>query len=360
MFRALQLAERARGHTYPNPMVGCVVVCANGAIFEGWHSRVGAAHAEVEALDAARRAGAKLQGASLYVTLEPCSHYGRTPPCADRIIEEGIAKVYIACLDPNPQVAGQGVAKLEAAKVEVVVGVLEREAQALNEVFFYHIQAQRPFVLYKYAMTLDGKTASKTGDARWVSSARAREDVHHLRHEYQAIAVGIGTVLADNPKLDCRLDGGRSPIKVIYDRRLRCPIDARIFEADDRGEAARVIIFHSVDADSTELRHRAQLCAIDAADDADFIGQSLGYLYEQGICSVLLEGGAQLAWAFLEAHGITKVRCYLAAKLLGGAAPTALAGAGFERMAQALPLHDIQVEAVGDDNLVVEGRLQYP
>ncbi|MDR2006241.1 MAG: bifunctional diaminohydroxyphosphoribosylaminopyrimidine deaminase/5-amino-6-(5-phosphoribosylamino)uracil reductase RibD, partial [Acidaminococcales bacterium] len=225
MRRALEVAALARGRVTPNPMVGAVLVKDNEVVAEGWHEKAGTAHAEIVALD---RAGQAAADATLYVTLEPCSHHGRTGPCADALIAAGVKKVFVAVRDPNPLVAGKGIERLKEAGVEIVEGLLAKEAKKLNEIFFKWITTSLPFVAMKYAMSLDGKIAAKTGDSKWISGSLSRETAHDLRNTYDGIMVGVGTVEADDPALTCRLAGGRNPVRIVADSRARISLTARL------------------------------------------------------------------------------------------------------------------------------------
>ena len=225
MRRALEIARKGMGKVAPNPMVGCVIVKNGEIIGQGYHERYGHYHAERTALI---NMGEECKGADLYVTLEPCCHHGKTPPCTDSIIEKGIKRVFVGCLDPNPLIAGKGIQILRENNIEVVTGILEEECLKLNEMFFYYITKKRPYVALKYAMTLDGKIATCIDDSKWVTNEKSREDVHRLRNEYHAIMVGINTVLADDPMLNCRIPNGTDPVRIICDSRLRIPLDSNI------------------------------------------------------------------------------------------------------------------------------------
>ncbi|MDO4735086.1 MAG: bifunctional diaminohydroxyphosphoribosylaminopyrimidine deaminase/5-amino-6-(5-phosphoribosylamino)uracil reductase RibD, partial [Lachnospiraceae bacterium] len=227
MKRAIELAEKGRGYTSPNPIVGCVVVKDGRIISEGYHERYGEFHAERNAL---LRCKEDTEGADLYVTLEPCCHQGKTPPCTDIIIEKKIGRVFVGSMDPNPLVAGKGVQILKGAGIAVETGILEKECLKMNEIFFHFITTKTPFVLSKFAMSMDGKIASESGDSKWVTGEEARAEVHLLRKYYSAIMVGIGTVLADDPMLNCRVEEGVDPIRVICDSSLRIPLDSKIVQ----------------------------------------------------------------------------------------------------------------------------------
>jgi diaminohydroxyphosphoribosylaminopyrimidine deaminase/5-amino-6-(5-phosphoribosylamino)uracil reductase len=360
MARALELAERGRGTTSPNPMVGCIVVRDHKIVGEGWHQRAGEPHAEVHAL---RAAGPAARGSTVYVTLEPCNHHGRTPPCSQALIEAGVNRVVIAAKDPNPRVDGRGIEALEQAGIEVEEGVLERDAVQQNEVFFTVQLEKRPFVLFKTAMTLDGKIATSTGESRWITGPLAREKVHRWRHELDAIAVGVNTVLRDDPRLTTRFEGGRSPAKVVFDSAARTPAQARLFEDDTQGSRARVVVF------ATEEASRARVDALrergaEVVITPEFRGKveiqtALAKLLDRKLTSVLLEGGGTLSWSFLEARAVDKLAWFISPKLLGGEGASPLAGLGVSRLEDAFLLENWQTEALGTD-LLITGRPLYP
>ncbi|WP_047152719.1 bifunctional diaminohydroxyphosphoribosylaminopyrimidine deaminase/5-amino-6-(5-phosphoribosylamino)uracil reductase RibD [Aneurinibacillus tyrosinisolvens] len=344
---ALQLAEAARGQTSPNPMVGCVIVKDGAIVGLGNHLKAGEPHAEVHAL---RMAGEKAAGATAYVTLEPCSHYGRTPPCAEALIKSGVQCVVIAMLDPNPLVAGRGAAMLEEAGIEVIAGVCSTEAQRLNEVFVKFISTQRPFVTVKTATTLDGKVATISGSSRWITGEQAREEVHRLRHQHDAILVGVNTVLADNPQLTTRLAlGGRNPVRVIMDSTLRIPLESAVVTDG----AAPTWIFTTERAEiEKQLQLEKKGIRIFSAGSGPSVNilRMLDILGEQSISSLLVEGGSQVNSAFLHAKAIDKIVAYVAPKLIAGqTAPSSFGGIGIEQMNDAISLADVQVEQVGQD-----------
>ncbi|WP_100407123.1 bifunctional diaminohydroxyphosphoribosylaminopyrimidine deaminase/5-amino-6-(5-phosphoribosylamino)uracil reductase RibD [Bacillus solitudinis] len=341
---ALQLAESTRGQTSPNPMVGSVVVKGGAIVGMGAHLKAGEGHAEVQALT---MAGEKANGATIYVTLEPCSHHGKTPPCAELIIAKRLKRVVIAMVDPNPEVAGRGIKKLKDAGLEVEVGVCQSEAKKLNDVFFHYIKTGRPFVTMKSATTLDGKTATVTGKSKWITGEAAREDVHRYRHSHDAILVGIGTILADNPSLTTRLpQGGKNPIRVILDRGLRTPLDAVIVNDKE----SPTLIFATEEA-STEneknLEARGAIVIRLFNYSIDTVLKELGL---RGITSVFVEGGAKVNGSFLKEKAVNQLIMYLAPKLFGGTgAPTAIGGEGILEVDDALLLDITDVMKVGDD-----------
>jgi len=351
---ALELAAKATGQTGINPVVGCVVVNQGRIVGIGAHLRRGEGHAEVHAL---RMAGKESEGATVYVTLEPCSHFGQTPPCCDRIIEAKAARVVVACTDPNPQVAGRGIARLREAGIEVEVGLLAEESLRMNEAFNKFITTGLPFVTLKTAMTLDGKIASRTGDSRYVSGPAAREIVHTLRHQHAGIMIGVETALADDPELTTRLTvPGIHPTRIVVDSQLRLPEDAKLLQ-----DLSIPLIILAVDGASPQKRERLQakgakvlICGVGPRVNLLDALQQLGTL---GISSILLEGGGRLNGAMVEQGLVDKVMLFIAPKLIGGPAPEAFVFSGFERMAEAIALQEMKVEQVGED-LCVTGYLR--
>jgi len=359
MALALALAERGRGTTRPNPLVGCVLVRGGVVIGEGWHERAGEPHAEVHAL----RAAGDAQGATAYVTLEPCSHFGHTPPCADALIKAGVRRVVVAARDPDPRVNGRGLEKLRAAGLEVVTGVLAGEAEAQNEVFRTPHLKSRPWVLYKTAMTLDGKIATRTGKSRWITGEASRARVQRWRGEHDAIAVGVNTVLLDDPLLTSRLPGTQSPRKVVFDSVARTPLNAKLFEPDPAGDPARVTLFVTKKAPPARvaaLRERgAEVTVLPELRGRTDVGGALSALKGRGVQSLLLEGGGTLAWSFFEARAVDEVAVFIGPKLLGGGGSSPLGGLGVTEMAGAITLDRLATETIGGD-ILVTGRVRYP
>ncbi|MBN6188515.1 bifunctional diaminohydroxyphosphoribosylaminopyrimidine deaminase/5-amino-6-(5-phosphoribosylamino)uracil reductase RibD [Aneurinibacillus sp. BA2021] len=344
---ALRLAEAARGQTSPNPAVGCVLVNDGRIVGMGSHLRAGEAHAEVQAL---RMAGDAARGAVAYVTLEPCSHHGRTPPCADALIAHGIRQVVVAMLDPNPLVAGRGVARLTDAGIEVLTGIGEAEAKRINEVFITFITTKKPFVTVKTAMTLDGKVATYAGSSRWITGEEARLEVHRMRKEHDAILVGVNTVLTDDPQLTTRLAlGGRNPVRVIVDTTLRIRLDARVLT--DGQAPTWIFTTERADPKKWERLEEMGIRVFSTGDDVKVdIDRLLALLGEQQISSLLVEGGSQINSAFLHARAIDKIVSYVAPKLVAGqGAPTPFGGLGIEEMNDAVPLAHISFEKIGND-----------
>jgi diaminohydroxyphosphoribosylaminopyrimidine deaminase/5-amino-6-(5-phosphoribosylamino)uracil reductase len=344
---ALDMAAKAAGQTGINPVVGCVVVKEGRIVGLGTHLKRGTGHAEVHAL---QMAGDEAKGATVYVTLEPCSHFGKTPPCCERVIAAGASRVVVAAGDPNPEVAGRGIARLREEGIEVTLGVLEQESRMMNEKFNKYITTRLPFVTLKTASTLDGKIASRTNDSRWVTGPVAREQVHTLRHQHEAIMVGIGTVLADDPLLNTRASvPAVDPVRIIVDSSLRLPLEARV--VTDRSIRTIVLTSGQAAADRRTALEAAgvEVIVCGSADKVDlrFAMHKLG---ELEIGSILLEGGGTLNGAMLEAGLIDKIILYYAAKIIGGAgAPGTFTFAGMEKMADAIELDQVNVEMAGED-----------
>lgn len=346
---ALEQARRGAGWTNPNPMVGAILVRDGRILSTGYHERCGALHAERHALSRCTESPA---GATLYVTLEPCCHHGRQPPCTDAIVQAGIARVVVGSDDPNPLVAGKGLEILRRAGIQVETGVLKAACDALNQVFFHYIQTRRPYVILKYAMTADGKIATRTGASRWITGEEARRRVHQDRHRCAAIMVGVGTVLADDPLLTCRMEGGRNPVRVICDTRLRTPPKSRIVQT--AGEVPTILACCAPPPDRAQAL-RAAGCQVWELPDRDGhvdLCALMDRLGREQLDSVLLEGGAQLNWAALEAGIVQKVQAYVAPKLFGGAAPTPVGGTGVDLPGQGIVLKHWSVTPLGEDLLL--------
>jgi len=351
MRQALALARRGVGKTSPNPAVGCLIVRDGVVVGRGWHKKAGTPHAEVHALN---EAGELAAGADVYVTLEPCAHFGRTPPCAKALVDAKVARVYVAMIDPNPLVAGAGIGMLRQAGIEVETGLLEEPARALNRPFIKWIQTKLPFVVLKSALTMDGKSATANGDSRWITSDRSRREVHRLRGVVDAIMVGVGTVLTDDPQLTCRVPGGKDPLRVVVDSTLRIPRHAALLSV--KSEAGTLIATCSRDAARLEAvgsRGARILSCRESGGQVD-LADLLRRLGEIGVQSILLEGGSHLAGAALRAGLIDKCMIFLAPKLVGGAGIGLFAGDGVAIMGDAIRLEGMTVRRVGVD-LVIEG-----
>jgi len=360
MHRALKLAAQARGRTSPNPMVGAVLVKDDQLIAEGFHAYAGSDHAEVVAL---REAGAEAAGATLYVSLEPCCLHGRTPPCVERILRAKIARVVAACEDPNPAVSGKGFAALRAAGLDVDVGLLAQEASRLNEAFFKHVRTGRPFVTMKVAASLDGKIATRTGESRWITGESARRRVHQLRNEVDAVMVGIGTVLRDDPLLTTRLGiaDQRDPIRVIVDNLARLPLRAKVV---NRASTAPTVLAVSQMAARSRIeiieREGVQVIVVENSPRRVSLERLMEALGKRGILSVMIEGGAEINASALREGVVDKVLVFLAPMLIGGkSAPTAVGGDGIETLSQALRLRDVHIEHF-DDDVLIEGYIAKP
>ena len=353
MSRAIELAQRGAGWTSPNPLVGAVIVKDGHVIGEGWHHKYGDLHAERDALKNCTEDPA---GATIYVTLEPCCHHGKQPPCTEALIEAGIRRVVMGSGDPNPLVAGEGIRILRDHGITVDEGVLEPECRGINDIFFHFITTGRPYVAMKYAMTMDGKIACFTGASKWVTGEKAREHVQTLRNRYRGIMVGIGTVLADDPMLNCRIPGGRSPVRIICDSHLRTPMDSQIVRT--AGEYETIIAacvedperYASYEKQGVTVLHVPEAGAAGQRVD---LGQLLRVLGERKIDSILLEGGAQLNWSMAAGGYVNKVYTYIAPKIFGGAAAKSpVGGDGFPDPKDALHMKVIRTVSLGDDLLV--------
>ena len=351
MRKALDLARLAEGWTSPNPMVGAVLVRDGSIVGQGFHQRAGTAHAEVHAL---AQAGDAAAGATLYVTLEPCSHHGRTPPCVEAILQAKVARVVAAMTDPNPLVDGSGLARLRQEGVEVTTGVLENEARDLNEVFLKFISARLPFVAAKSAITLDGKIATRTGSSKWITSDQARQLGQELRHKYGAVMVGIGTVLADNPQLTYRIPGKQAhqPTRVIIDSHLQIPLESQVIRVVD---APTIIYMADGSREKAELlRHQGIDVVSCPGEDGrvDLIG-ALQDLAQREISGVLVEGGGTLNGALLDRCLVDKLYVFIAPKVVGShAAPGMFGGRGIGEMQNAIQLDKVSWSQVGPDILV--------
>ena len=350
---AAALARNGVGFVNPNPMVGAVIVKDGRIIGQGWHEKYGGPHAERNAI---ANCTASPSGATLYVTLEPCCHYGKTPPCTEAVLESGIKRVVVAGRDPNPVVAGKGIEMLRGQGVEVLEGVLMEECRKLNEVFFHYITTKTPFVVMKYAMTMDGKIAAYTGKSKWITGETARQQVHRDRHRYMAIMVGVGTVLADDPLLTCRLgeESCISPIRIICDTHLRTPLRAQIVQTAQ--EIPTILVTSS--SDEERIRQFAETgCRIihsplkNRQVDLSRLMAVLGE--EEKIDSILLEGGGTLNWSALHGGIVNKVQTYISPKILGGAgAKTPVSGIGVMCPGDAFLLANSSITRLGEDILV--------
>ncbi len=346
---AIQLARRGCGWVNPNPMVGAVIVKDDKIIGQGYHQKYGELHAERKAIASCETS---LTGATLYVTLEPCCHCGKTPPCTEAIIESRIRRVVIGSSDPNPLVAGKGVEMLRSQGIEVIESVLKDECDSLNKSFFHYIQTGTPYVVMKYAMTLDGKIATRTGKSKWITGEASRRHVHEDRHHYSAIMVGIGTVIADNPLLTCRMENGRNPLRIVCDTNLRTPLQAKVVTTT--GIADTLIATAVADPE----RHRPYLeagCDVIVLPEKDChinLNCLMQVLGKRNIDSILLEGGGTLNWSALQSGIVNKVQAYIAPKLFGGNGKTPVAGLGVDLPEKAFLLSRPTITFIDEDILL--------
>lgn len=349
MQRAIELAKKGAGWTAPNPMVGAVIVKDGRIIGEGYHKKYGQLHAERNAIASLTESA---EGAVLYVTLEPCCHYGKTPPCTEAILEQKIRKVYIGSRDPNPLVAGKGVKFLREHGVEVIEDFMRAECDALNPVFFHYISLKTPYVVMKYAMTLDGKIATASGASKWITGETARAHVQTLRGRYAAIMAGIGTVLADDPMLNCRLEGAHQPLRVIVDSHLRIPTDSKILQSA-REYPTLIVCAEENEAAETIRACQAEVIALPNGQGKVSMKHLMEYLGSRQIDSVLVEGGGELHEACRRAGIVHHVCCYIAPKILGGReAKTPVEGPGAASMAEAMRLSEPKITRLGEDVLL--------
>ncbi|MBQ4522817.1 MAG: bifunctional diaminohydroxyphosphoribosylaminopyrimidine deaminase/5-amino-6-(5-phosphoribosylamino)uracil reductase RibD [Lachnospiraceae bacterium] len=352
MKRALELAKKGEGKTAPNPMVGCVVVKDGEIIGEGFHEEYGKLHAERNALNSLSKSA---EGAELYVTLEPCCHYGKTPPCTEAIIEHKIKRVIIACVDENPLVGGQGIEILKKHGICVTVGVLKEEAMKLNEVFFHYISKKRPFIAMKYAMTLDGKIATVSRDSKWITSEESRNFVQVLRNRYKAILVGIHTVLEDDPMLNCRIEGGVNPVRIILDSKLRIPIESKIVKTAK--EIETIVVTTKADEMKKETLKSLGVKIMEMQNEI-CLPELLTRLGERNIDSILVEGGGRVHGSFLQENLVDRVYAFIAPKLIGGEkALSPVEGKGIQKMADAVKLKDTECTVIAKD-ILITGRVE--
>lgn len=353
---ALELAKRGCGFVNPNPMVGAVIVKGDEIIGMGYHEKYGQPHAERNAILSCKKSP---KGATLYVTLEPCCHYGKTPPCTDAIIENGISEVVIGSSDPNPLVQGQGVNVLRNNGIKVIENVLKEECDEINKAFFHYIKTKTPYVVMKYAMTIDGKIATYTGKSKWVTGEEARQNVHKDRNKYSAIMVGVGTVLADNPMLNCRIEEGKNPIRIICDTNLRTPINSNIVESSK--EIKTIIATCCEDENKRNLYIDAgcKLLTLSKKDNHIDLNELMKHLGEENIDSILLEGGGALNWSALNSGIVNEVQTYIAPKIFGGIdSRSPVAGIGVENPQDSFYLKNKSIRQIGEDILIESEVIQ--
>ncbi len=356
MKQVLRLAERGRGRTSPNPMVGAILVREGKRVGQGYHTKAGEAHAEIVALDQARQ---EAKGATLYVNLEPCTHYGKTPPCAPRVIESGVRRVVVGTEDPNPLVKGKGIESLIRSGVTVQVGVLEKECQRLNEAFFKYIVTKEPYVILKSASTLDGRISTRTRDSKWITGEVSRRFVHRLRNAVDGVLVGIETILNDNPLLTSRIRGGRDPYRIILDSRLRIPEDAKVF-----GESPSRVIIGTTEAGAGEKMNRlkkkgVQILVLPAKQERVDLKACLKKLGEMEIVTLLVEGGSEINGSFFDARLLDKFCLFLSPKWIGDReAPGIFGGQGVKDLKEAVTLKEVRLRKMGEDFLL-EGYVDW-
>ncbi|MCT4542226.1 MAG: bifunctional diaminohydroxyphosphoribosylaminopyrimidine deaminase/5-amino-6-(5-phosphoribosylamino)uracil reductase RibD [Vallitalea sp.] len=355
MNKAIELSKKGIGFVNPNPLVGAIIVKKGKIIGEGYHKKYGHNHAEINALNSCRES---LKGATMYVSLEPCCHYGKTPPCVEAIIESGIEEVVIGMKDPNPLVAGKGINYLIQNGIKVTYGILEEDIKKLNKIFIKYITTNKPYCILKTAMTLDGKIATVSGDSKWISNEKSREYVHKIRHQVSSIMVGIGTIIADNPSLTTRLNNneGVNPTRIIVDTKCRIPLDAKVIS-----EKGNTIIATTDDAPLEKRKEleRKGVCIqlINKKDGKVDLEKLVCKLGEMGIDSILLEGGSELNYSALNTGIVDEVIAFIAPKIIGGKeAKTPIGGEGISKMNNAFLLDDIEFKKVGED-LMIKGKV---
>ena len=351
---ALELAKKGLGRTSPNPVVGCVIVKGNRVVGKGWHKKAGKPHAEVEAL---KDAGKKANGATLYVTLEPCCHLGKTLPCTKAIIGAGIKKVVYAMQDPNKLVCGKGCKELYNAGIALEGSILEDKAKELNEVFIKHIKTKTPFVLAKAALSVDGKMAAKDGSSQWITDEKSRKADQELRNQYDAIMVGANTIINDDPLLTCRIPGGRNPVRVVVDAILRAPLDARVFNKD----AKTIVATTSNSLESSRLYLERKGVRVLVLGDGERIDleRLMRALYSEGITSVLIEGGGEVIGSAFDSKIVDKIAFFIGPIVIGGKYAVSISGEGVTSIGKAIKIDKMTIEKIGDDFLLT-GYPKYP
>ncbi|MGO8989320.1 MAG: bifunctional diaminohydroxyphosphoribosylaminopyrimidine deaminase/5-amino-6-(5-phosphoribosylamino)uracil reductase RibD [bacterium] len=355
MRKALRLAEKGRGRTSPNPLVGAILVKNGNVVGEGYHARAGEAHAEIIALQRARE---QAKGATLYINLEPCTHYGKTPPCAPQVIEAGVKSVTIGVEDPNPLVKGKGIETLKKAGLSVRVGILEKECRKLNEAFCKYITAKEPFVILKVAATLDGKIATREGNSKWISGETSRRFVHKLRDQVDGVLVGIGTILGDDPLLTARIKGGRDPYRIVLDSQLKVPEEAKVF--GDSPTKVIIVATESAPKDKIERlgKRGVRILTLESKGGRIDLKSCLSKLGEIGMVSLMVEGGNRVNGSFLDEGLIDKLLLFLSPKLIGDPhAPGIFGGRGVSKLQEAIPLKEIKARRIGED-ILLEGYLE--
>ena len=354
MSLALNLALKGKGKVNPNPLVGAVIVKNGKVIGKGYHERYGKEHAEVNAFNNLSEGA---DNATIYITLEPCAHYGKTPPCVNKIIENNIKRVVIGAVDDNPLVTGKGIKKLKSAGIEVKVGVLEEECKKLNEVFFKYISTKRPFVLLKSAMSLDGKISTYSGESKWITSKESREEVHKLRNDLMAILVGVNTIIKDNPRLTCRVEDGRNPIRIVVDSFLRIPMDSNVIKDKEAKTIIATTKFAKKDKILSLRNSGIEVLVINSKNNKVDLDELMVKLGELNIDSILLEGGSTLNFSALKQGIVDKIQIYIAPKIIGGEkSKTPVDGQGIDKLKNAFKVRNLSYSKVGSD-ILLEGYI---
>ena len=356
MERALELAKKGIGKVNPNPLVGAVIVKNGEIIGEGYHECYGEAHAERNAVKNAVRT---VEGSTIYVTLEPCAHYGKTPPCVDLIIEKKFKKVVIGMLDPNEKVAGKSIEKLKKHGIDVVVGVKEEECKKMNEIFIKYITSKIPFVILKSGMSLDGKIATYSGESKWITSKESREDSQNLRNRLNSIMVGVNTVIADDPELTCRVNNEKNLIRIIVDTNLRIPLDSKVVNNNDKLTIVATTLNSNENKKQTLRDLGIKVIEVSEKNNKVNLKELVKKLGQEEIDSILIEGGGTLNFSALEENIVDKVIFYIAPKILGGEnSKSCIAGMGFSELDNAVNLKNMSYRKIGED-LVVEGYIKH-
>lgn len=355
MERALELAKMGIGRVNPNPLVGAVIVKDNEIIGEGYHECYGEAHAERNAV---KNATKSVEGSTIYVTLEPCAHYGKTPPCVDLLIEKKFKKVVVGMLDPNELVAGKSIEKLKQHGIEVIVGVKEEECKKMNEIFIKYITTKIPFVVLKSGMSIDGKIATYSGESKWITSKESREDSQNLRNRLHSIMVGVNTVIADNPELTCRINDNKNLIRIIVDSNLRIPLDSKVIRNEDRCTIVATTTNSDENKKQTLRKLGIKVIEVPSKNSRVDLKELVKTLGQEGIDSILIEGGGTLNFSALQENIVDKVIFYIAPKILGGEnSKSCISGQGFSKLNEAVKLTNTSYRKIGED-LVIEGYIE--
>ncbi|MBK5240467.1 bifunctional diaminohydroxyphosphoribosylaminopyrimidine deaminase/5-amino-6-(5-phosphoribosylamino)uracil reductase RibD [Clostridium sp.] len=353
MERAIELSKKAIGFVNPNPLVGAVIVKDNRIIGEGYHENFGGSHAEVNAFKNAKE---DVEGATMYVTLEPCSHYGKTPPCADAIVKNKIAKVVVGMIDPNPQVSGRGIEILRSNGIDVTVGIMDKEIKKTNEIFIKYITKQQPFCIMKTAMTIDGKISTYTGDSKWISNEKSRSYVHELRQKVTGIMVGIGTVLADDPELTTRRQDkiSKNPIRIIIDSKAKIPLESKVLKCDDKTKTIIVTTEFAKDSKIEAIKQKGvEVIVTKSKNGWVNLKDLMGLLGDMGIDSILLEGGSTLNYSALQEGIVDKIITFISPKIFGGTAgKTPVGGKGIEHVSDCIKLRDTEITRFDEDIMI--------